>query len=254
MKNPPHAAGAPVDGAPYLPFGPPSAPAPGYPPPASGYPSPAASPYGPPTGYGHPDPYAAGQGPAAPQGSGVRRAFVGLVMGVVALVVVVLLAYFGPRLLAGHTVAAADPTEVEVTLPTHLHGWTKMEGKAEIQMMKKAVDSLPAEIHPRGAVYGRAGVYQAVIIVETGKLSLFQQKAALQKDARELKAVKVTMRAAPAGPLGGLMQCGRSADGAQTICSFADDGMYGYVSLMGQPKDYLATVHAVRAAIEHRLG
>ena len=248
MKNPPHAAGAPVDGAPYLAYGPPGAP-------ASAYPPPAASPYAPPAGYGLADPYAPGPGAAGPPPGGKGwRVFLWILALVVALVVAVGMAVLAPRRLGGRQVPAADPAEVEVTLPTHLHGWTKMEGKAETQMMTKALASLPAPAHPRGAVYGRAGVYQAIIIVETGRLSLFQQKAALQKDARELKPLKVTMRAVPAGPLGGQMQCGRSADGAQTICSFADDGMYGYVSLIGQPKDYLATVHAVRAAIEHRLG
>ncbi|MDP9221559.1 MAG: hypothetical protein M3P23_13625 [Actinomycetota bacterium] len=200
-------------------------------------------------------PYGAYPPPAPPTSGHGRRLALGIVSVVIGFVITIaLVAYLVPRAMAGRPLPASAPSEVTVTLPTHLHGWTKMDGRAETQMMKKSIDTLPDQVHARGAVYGRAGVYQAIVIVETGRLSLFQQKAALQSDARFAKGYKVTMRAVPPGPLGGLMQCGRSTNGAQTICDFADDGLYAYVALMGQPKDYLATVHAVRAAIEHRLG
>jgi hypothetical protein len=239
MKKPLRSPAGPADGLDYVTYGESSLPVAQYPPPPAGQ----MGPYG-----AYPPPVPATSG----GGSRLALGIVSVVIGFV--ITIALVAYLVPRAMAGRPVPASAGSQVTVTLPTHLHGWTKMEGKAETQMMKKAIDSLPDQIHARGAVYGRAGVYQAIVIVETGRLSLFQQKAALQQDARVAKGYKITMRAVPPGPLGGLMQCGRSTDGNQTMCDFADDGMYAYVDLVGQPKDYLATVHAVRAAIEHRLG
>ena len=252
MKNPPHAPENPGEVAPYLAYGAPSPPMSAYPPPPSPY---APPPYGQPVGYGPTDPYAANEGPAVARKRGAGHVLLVIFLVLVGLVVALGgLGFVGYRMFGNQLVVAADPHEVQVTLPTHLHGWTKMEGKAETQVIKRAIATVPDRYQPRGAVYGRAGEYAAVVIVEPRPLSLFEQKALLQQDAHAAKSLKITMRAVPAGPLGGLMQCGRSGDGGQTICSFADDGLYSTVVLFGQPKDYLATVHAVRAAIEHRLG
>lgn len=252
MKNPPQSPGSTGEVAPYVAYGAPGATSSAYAPPPSPY---APPPYGQPVGYGPGSPHPGDPGPAGATKRGAGHVLLVIFLVIVGLVVALGgIGFVGYRLLGDQHVVAADPREIEVTLPTHLNGWTKMQGAAEAQLIKQVTATVPDKIETRGAVYGRAGVYQAVIIVEPRKLSLFEQKMVLQQDARGAKRAGVTLRSVPPGPLGGLMQCGRTRDGAQTVCSFADDGLYAYVSLLAQPKNYLATMYAVRAAMEHRLG
>jgi hypothetical protein len=144
---------------------------------------------------------------------------------------------------------------VTVTLPTRLHGWTKMEGKQYTREFQNTVALLPPEVHARGAVYGRAGVPQATVIVAAFGLAPGDKRLFLKGFAEaEKEQFKVTMHPVAAGPLGGELRCGTSAGHFHTDCYFVDDGAFGVIDLAGHPKDYHAIVLAIRAAVEHKVG
>lgn len=238
MQSPPHSSVGSAADTQYVTYGGPSQPGYGY----------ASSAYG-------QDPYGVHPTSAAPAEGGGGR--VGLVVVSVVLAFVVaaaLVAYVVTRVLGSEPQPTAPTSEVWVTLPTHLHGWTKMEGKQSTQVIAKALATGPANVHARGAVYGRAGVITAIVVVAPYRFGPAGQRDFLAEAARALKPYRVTVRPVSAGPLGGQMRCGKSTDGQGIACHFVDDEAYGFIDLAGQPKDYLATVLAVRAAVEHKLG
>jgi hypothetical protein len=179
-----------------------------------------------------------------------------LVLIGLAVVALVLAAVFGPL-----SWGLWSTKDTRIGTPSRIAGLVlddSQNAQDTIDYLRTAIETGVSLQHTTGAVYTDGATQSHSVLFVGGTGALISPDQALKKtfglitdQAGGVNAV----RDVPAGPLGGIMQCGttKTDGGSMTVCGWADHGSLGIAMFPDRPVSESATLLlTMRNAIQHR--